>query len=407
MVHGWLVDGVTVCIAMGDFMGRKSVAVVVAVSCMVGVLVDWVVDLSGVLVCSNLVGHVKDVVRQLVIDMPVVVVIVVNDMSLNSLMVILSAIVILVWNIMELSMLMVGLVSMGCMVMIMLSMVCLTVMGVGVVLVIESSLVPIVVPVVLSISTVFVVVIASLVSVDVSWTVLVVMSARVAVMVSLCKDLVQAVGSVAPSLSVAGVRAVAIVVALISPVVDVVLSLKVLVKAIIVSFVTMVHVMMEELIIVVWISAPVVLRVSMITVPVVMVGYVPMLISSTVVLSMGRMVVSWLSTDWGHMGVVVVVAVQVGMCVRLHLQDQISLLNIRLRCSESCAIGVECGVVTLVPSVRVKHIEIVFPVEIKSTSLMVIGVSLNVVEKQIPGHVLSLKSLAPRFEGRSPEVHHN
>ena len=70
---------------------------------------------------------------------------------------------------------MVGLVSMGCMVIIMLSMVCFTVMGVGVVLVIESSLVPIVVPVVLSISMVFVVVIASLVSVDVSWTVLVVM----------------------------------------------------------------------------------------------------------------------------------------------------------------------------------------------------------------------------------------
>ena len=225
VVHGWLVDGVTVCIAMGDFMGRKSVAVVIAVSCMVGVLVDWVVDLSSVLVCSNLVGHVKDVVRQLVIDMPVVVVIVVNDMSLNSLMVILSAIVILVWNIMELSMLMVGLVSMGCMVIIMLSMVCFTVMGVGVVLVIESSLVPIVVPVVLSISMMLVVVIASLVSVDVSWTVLVVMAARVAVMVSLCKDLVEAVGSVAPSLSVAGVRAVSIVVALISPVVDVVLSL--------------------------------------------------------------------------------------------------------------------------------------------------------------------------------------
>ena len=140
-------------------------------------------------------------------------------------------------------------------------------------------------------------------------------------MVRLCKDLVQAVGSVAPSLSVAGVRAVAIVVALISPVVDVVLSLKVLVKTIIVSLVTVVHVMMEELIVMVWISAPVVLWVSMITVPVVMVGYVPMLISSTVVLSVGRMVVSWLSTDWGHMGVVVVVAVQVGMHVRLHLQD--------------------------------------------------------------------------------------
>ena len=52
-------------------------------------------------------------------------------------------------------------------------------------------------------------------------------------MVSFSKDLVETVGStVAPSLSVAGVRAVAVVMAIISPMVNVVLSVEILIKAI-------------------------------------------------------------------------------------------------------------------------------------------------------------------------------
>ena len=406
MLH-WLVDGVRVCLTMGNFMRRESMTVIVAVGSMISVLMDWVVDFSSVLVGCHLRGNVKDVVRQLMIVVQVVV-IVVNDMSFDTLVVILSAIVILIWDIMELTMLMVNIVSMHCMMIVMLSVVCILVMAKGMMFVGELSFVSVVVSVVLSISMVLVMVVTSLVSVNVSWTILVVMGARVTIMVSFSKDLVETVGSaVAPTLSVAGVRAVAVVMAIISPMVNVVLSLEILIEAIIVSFMAMVHVMMEELIIMVRMSTPVMFRISMVAVPVVVVWHIPMLIGSSMVLCVGLMVVSWLSTDWGNVSVVMIVAVQVVMRVWLHFEYQITLLNIRLRSSESSAVGVKCGIVTLVPSVRIKHIEIVFPVEIKATSLVIVGIRLYVIKQKIPGHVLSVQALTPGLEGRGPEVHHD
>ena len=117
------------------------------------------------------------------------------------------------------------------------------------------------------------------------------------------------------------------------------------------------------------------------------------------------MVVGWLSSHRCHMRVLVVIIHL--LVIWFHPQNQLALLNIRLRGSENGAITVEGSVVAFVPSVGVEHIEIVFPVEVETTSLMVIGVSLDVVEKKIPRHILGLKTFAPRLKSWGPEVHHD
>ena len=76
---------------------------------------------------------------------------------------------------------------------------------------------------------------------------------------------------------------------------------------------------------------------------------------------------------------VVEISIHVMMIVGLHLKHEVSFLNIGLGGTESCAISIEGGVVTLVPSVGVESIEIIFPVEIEATCLMIIVVSFDIV----------------------------
>ena len=118
-------------------------------------------------------------------------------------------------------------------------------------------------------------------------------------------------------------------------------------------------------------------------------------------------VVSWLTSHWCHMNWVVDFSMVVMVLVWLHLQHEVSFLNVSLGCTERCAVGIESGIVTLMPPVGVKCIEIVFPVEIEATSLMVIFIGLDIVIKQVPWHVFSIKTFAPRLKHRGPEVHHN
>ena len=121
--------------------------------------------------------------------------------------------------------------------------------------------------------------------------------------------------------------------------------------------------------------------------------YIVVLVTFIVVLGVGTVMIGWFSSHWDHMWVLMVVIHM--LVVWLHSQDQLALINIRLRSSEDGAIAIKGSVVALVPPVCIKHIKIVFPVEIETTSFMVIGVSLNVVKQQIPWHILSLKTFTP------------
>ena len=95
------------------------------------------------------------------------------------------------------------------------------------------------------------------------------------------------------------------------------------------------------------------------------------------------------------------------MVVRLHPQHQVSFLYIGLGGTESCAICIKSGIVTLMPAVGVECIEVILPIEIESTSLVIISICLNIVVEQIPWHVLSIKTFSPRLKRWSPEVHHD
>lgn len=93
--------------------------------------------------------------------------------------------------------------------------------------------------------------------------------------------------------------------------------------------------------------------------------------------------------------------------VRLHLEHQVTVLDVRLCGTECGAVSVERGVVRLVPPVGIKGVEVISPVEIEAHSLCIVSIGLNIVILDIPWHVLGIESLAPGFESGSPEVHHD
>ena len=110
-----------------------------------------------------------------------------------------------------------------------------------------------------------------------------------------------------------------------------------------------------------------------------MVTNIIMLVTWQMLLSAGIMMIGWLASHWCDVSWMVQFSMHVMMVVWLHLQHEVTLFNIGLGSSERCAIGIESGVVTLVPSVSVKCIEIIFPVEIEATCLMIIVVSFDIV----------------------------
>jgi hypothetical protein len=143
-------------------------------------------------------------------------------------------------------------------------------------------------------------------------------------------------------------------------------------------------------------GSPVVLAwVSMVVV------FITMMVTSIVVSG------GWLSSHWGHVGGVVEVSMHVVVVIWLHLEDEVSLLDVSLGGTESSTVGIESGVVTLVPSLSVEGVEVILPVEVEASSLLVVVVSLNVVVEEVPWHVLGVEALAPGLESGCPEVHHD
>ena len=272
-------------------------------------------------------------------------------------------------------------------------MVSLVVITIGVVLVSKSPSVAIVVGVMLTISMVLVVVVASFVTVDVSWAVLIMMGIGVAVVMSLSEDLVEAMGSVGPSFSMLGVWVMPVVKAFVSPVRCRMSFSEVLINSIVVTTVLTVQVMMEVWIVIVMAVATVVMLtvgVSMIAVPLVLARYIIVLITWAMVLGVGVVMVGGLSANWGHVCMVVVVSMHVCVGIWLHLEYQITLFDVGLGCPEGSAVGIKCGIVTLVPPMGVKNVKIIFPIEVKTTSLMIVIVSFNIVKQKVPWHVFCI-----------------
>ena len=70
-----------------------------------------------------------------------------------------------------------------------------------------------------------------------------------------------------------------------------------------------------------------------------------------VLLTWVNLVVSWLSLDWNNVSWVPDVSVSVSVGVWLHLEDEVSIKDVGLGGTEGGGVGIEGGVVRLVPSV--------------------------------------------------------
>ena len=93
--------------------------------------------------------------------------------------------------------------------------------------------------------------------------------------------------------------------------------------------------------------------------------------------------------------------------IGLHLEDQIAVHDVGLRGAEGGRVGIEGGIVRFVPSVGIECFEVVPPVKIERLSLMVVCVGLYIVIHDVPGHILGVKTFAPRLKRWRPEVHHD
>lgn len=122
----------------------------------------------------------------------------------------------------------------------------------------------------------------------------------------------------------------------------------------------------------------------------------------------GYMFISWLGLDGLNFSWYIVLAeVQFLRHVRLHFKNEMPAVNVGLRCTESGRIGIESCVVGLMPSLRIKIVKVIAPMEIKTLSLIVVGESLYIVIKYVPGHISRVESLTPRIERWCPKIHHD
>ena len=366
---------------------------------------SWVIDVTMCFVSCHFMLDIENMMRKFMIIMSVMIVVVIDNCPLNMLIDMFCAIVVFIWNIMELSvfmvhiMAMVGTMSPAFAVMYIAMMAISMVVSDSVMLVSYMSSVAVVVGVMFTVSRMLVVVITSIMSpMDVSWTIFIMMSLRMSIVVGLCKDLIETVGTMRPSLAMMSVWVVAIVVAFVSPVGFGMIFTKVIIKTVVMATVFMVHVMMEVWIMIVMMTVSIMVFrvwVSVVTVPVVVVYICMMTFNWARVIRVRVVVISWFTANWSHMSMMMVISVHICVGIWLHFKNQITFLNIRLGSSESSAVGIKCGIITLMPSVGIKHIEVILPVEVKATCLMVVCVSLDVVEEQVPRHVLSIQALSP------------
>ena len=102
--------------------------------------------------------------------------------------------------------------------------------------------------------------------------------------------------------------------------------------------------------------------------------------------------------------VLVMLTLEMWMESRLHLEHKVTIVDICVRWIEDTAILLKCSA-QFVPSILVELIEIVAPGELKIVRVLVIVIGLNIVEKDVPWHIFSVKIGSPCVESRRPEVH--
>ena len=102
--------------------------------------------------------------------------------------------------------------------------------------------------------------------------------------------------------------------------------------------------------------------------------------------------------------VLVMLTLEMWMESRLHLEHKVTIVDIGVRWIKDTAILLKSAT-QFVPSILVELIEIVAPCELKVISVLVIVISLNIVEKDVPWHIFSMQVSAPCVESWRPEVH--
>ena len=125
-----------------------------------------------------------------------------------------------------------------------------------------------------------------------------------------------------------------------------------------------------------------------------------------------RLMVPHLSVErlLGHLldkllySMVVVVRRVTADVVWLHLNNKIALLCVHIGRVENTRVRAKRSTL-LEPTSVVEIVEIVTPAEVIVVSVLVVVVNLDIVEEEVPWHILSAEIAAPRVEGRSPEIH--
>ena len=102
--------------------------------------------------------------------------------------------------------------------------------------------------------------------------------------------------------------------------------------------------------------------------------------------------------------VLMMLTLEMWMESRLHLEHKVTIVDIGVRWIKDTAILLKSAT-QFVPSILVELIEIVAPGELKIVRVLVIVIGLNIVEKDVPWHIFSVKIGSPCVESRRPEVH--
>ena len=88
----------------------------------------------------------------------------------------------------------------------------------------------------------------------------------------------------------------------------------------------------------------------------------------------------------------------------VHFEDQMAVLNEDVLFMENRG-AIATAPVTLLPSTLIEAVEIVPPMVLKLTSLLVVLLHFDIVVPHIPRHALIVEVVAPARERRRPEVH--
>ena len=92
--------------------------------------------------------------------------------------------------------------------------------------------------------------------------------------------------------------------------------------------------------------------------------------------------------------------------VVVHLQDQVTILNINLARHEQGGVVLKSPVVARVPFFRVKCVEVVSPSQSEIFFILIVVIDLDEVVLGVPWHLSVVEIVIPRFPAGRPEVHH-